>query len=239
MHNGQGLAADGPEESGPGAGVGADASPPNPRSRSRRYAQVMAQINEAAIEVFAREGINGATTQAIADSAGLSKAQLHYYIDTKDALYRQVLHDILVDWIRVFGNVDESLGPRKVLADYIRRKMQFSFEQPLRSRIFAAEMMRGGPVALQLMDGRWRSTWASDTLIRHWIQRGLMAPVDPMAFLFHIWAITQFYAEQAEQVRLMAPGKLDSAEGREWLIDEVTTQIFRMGGMALPSEEPI
>lgn len=216
----------------PEAGVSeADGEATPQRGRSRKYAQVIAQIREAAIEVFAQEGHAGATTQAIADRAGLSKAQLHYYIESKDALYREVLQDILVDWVRVFGDPDESLGPRKVLADYIRRKMQFSFEQPLRSRIFAAELMRGGPVALQLMDGRWRSTWASDTTIRHWIQRGLMAPVDPMAFLFHLWAITQFYADQAEQVKLMQPGKLDSEKGREWLIDEVTTQIFRMAGL--------
>lgn len=217
------------------AGPGPDAVPQ--RGRSRKYAQVMAQIHEAAIEVFAREGPVGATTQAIADRAGLSKAQLHYYIDTKDALYRQVLQDILDDWVNVFGYADEAFGPRKVLADYIRRKMMFSFEQPLRSRVFAAEMMRGGPVVLGLMDGSWRRTWQCDTVIRNWIQHGLMAPVDPMLFLFHIWAITQFYADQAQQVNLLLPGQLDSAEGRERLIEEVCAQIFRAAGLAPLSPE--
>lgn len=208
-----------------------DAQQPQ-RGRARRYAQVMEQIHASAIEIFAAEGAAGATTQAIADGAGLSKAQLHYYIASKDALYREVLQNILDDWVAVFGYDDEAQGPRKVLGDYIRRKMNFSFEEPLRSRIFAAEMMRGGPVALALMGGNsGRRTWQADSVIRNWIQRGLMAPVEPLLFLFHLWAITQFYADQAEQVRLFMPGELDSADGRERLIQEVTLQIFRAAGL--------
>lgn len=212
------------------------AEAPQPqRRRGSQYAQVMQQIYASAIEVFAAEGATGATTQAIADGAGLSKAQLHYYIESKDALYRELIEQILDDWVGVFGYEDEALGPRKVLGDYIRRKMTFSFEQPLRSRIFAAEMMRGGPVALALMDRSGRRTWQADSVIRNWINRGLMASVDPLAFLFHLWAITQFYADQAEQVRLFMPGALDSAQGRERLIHEVTMQIFRAAGLEPPA----
>ena len=66
------------------------------RGRSRKYTQVLAVIYQAAIEVFAADGPQGATTQAIADKAGLSKAQLHYYIESKEALYRQVLQLSLI-----------------------------------------------------------------------------------------------------------------------------------------------
>ncbi|WP_225781477.1 TetR family transcriptional regulator C-terminal domain-containing protein [Xenophilus sp. Marseille-Q4582] len=229
------------EEAAPSSPALAAEAQPSQRGRARKYALVMEQIHAAAIEVFAAEGAAGATTQAIADRAGLSKAQLHYYIDTKDALYREVLQNILDDWVAVFGYEDEAQGPRKVLGDYIRRKMNFSFEEPLRSRIFAAEMMRGGPVALALMGGNsGRRTWQADSVIRHWIQRGLMAPVEPLLFLFHLWAITQFYADQAQQVHLFMPGELDSAEGRERLIQEVTLQIFRAAGLepAVPVRAP-
>lgn len=204
---------------------------PAQRGRARKYAQVMEQIHASAIQVFAREGPAGATTQAIADGAGLSKAQLHYYIDTKDALYRDVIQDILDEWVAVFGFKDEALGPRKVLGDYIRRKMRFSLDEPLRSRIFAAEMMRGGPVALALMDNSQRRTAQAVSVIRSWIQQGLMAAVDPMPFLFHIWAVTQFYADHAEQVHMFMPGQLKSATGREHLIEQVIDQVFRVAGL--------
>lgn len=214
-----------PEEHEPEAAAGG-------RGRSRKYSQTLAQIYQAAIEVFAAEGPSGASTQAIADRAGLSKAQLHYYIDSKEALYRRVLQDIIDDWINVFGFSDAPLDPRKVLGDYIRRKMLFSFEHPLRSRIFAAEMMRGGPVAKGLMDTSTRRTQQATAVIDSWVQRGAIAPVVPVLFLFHLWGMTQFYAEQAEQVRMFHPGALDSAEGRERLIGEVTTQVLRIAGLA-------
>ena len=151
------------------------------RGRARNYTQMLGLIHQAAIEVFAAEGLAGASTQAIADKAGLSKAQLHYYIESKEALYRQVLQDIVNDWIGVFGFSDEALGPRKVLTELIQRRMQFSFDHPLRSRIFTAEMMRGAPAIREMMGASRQRTEQAAAVIRNWAQRGLMDPVDPLA----------------------------------------------------------
>lgn len=199
------------------------------RGRSRKYTQVLAVINMAAIEVFAADGPQGATTQAIADKAGLSKAQLHYYIESKDALYRQVLLDIIDDWIGVFGFADEAFGARNVLSDLIRRKMLFSFDQPLRSRIFAAEMMRGAPVLRPMMELQSkRRTEQAAAVIRNWMDQGQMGPVDPILFLFHLWAVTQFYADHVAQVQLFrADTSLDDVKEREYLIAQVTEFLLR------------
>ncbi|MDM0046194.1 TetR family transcriptional regulator C-terminal domain-containing protein [Variovorax dokdonensis] len=203
------------------------------RGRSRKYAQVLAVINQAAIEVFAADGPQGATTQAIADKAGLSKAQLHYYIGSKDALYRQVLQDIIDDWISVFGFADEAYGARRVLSDLIRRKMIFSFEQPLRSRIFAAEMMRGAPVLRPMMEVQSkRRTEQAAAVITNWTSQGQMGPVDPVLFLFHLWAVTQFYADHAEQVHFFRGGATaDDPKEREYLIAQVTAFLLRGAGV--------
>ena len=56
-----------------------------------------------AMEVLAQEGWTGASTQANAERAGLSKARLNSNIESKEDLYRQVLQDIVDDWINVFG----------------------------------------------------------------------------------------------------------------------------------------
>ena len=201
---------------------------PATRGRSRKYEQTLAQIYQAAVEVFAAEGLSGATTQAIAEHAGLSKPQLHYYIESKEALYRQVLQDILDDWIGVFGFSDEAFGPRKVLGDLVRRKMQFSFEHPLRSRIFTAEMMRGGMVLRPMMDAASkRRTQQAEAVIRHWIARGEMADMDPMLLLFHIWAVTQFYADHAAQVRYFLGARAEDVRAREALVEEVVAFVLR------------
>ena len=201
------------------------------RGRARNYTQMLGLIHQAAIEVFAAEGLAGASTQAIADKAGLSKAQLHYYIESKEALYRQVLQDIVNDWIGVFGFSDEALGPRKVLSELIQRRMQFSFDHPLRSRIFTAEMMRGAPAIREMMGASRQRTEQAAAVIRNWAQRGLMDPVDPLLFLFHLWAATQFYADHAAQVAFFRDASMSNEKGRRYLTENVTDFLLKAAGV--------
>lgn len=203
-----------------------------PRRASRSRALALAAIHRAAVTVFARDGYQGATTQSIADEAGLSKPQLHYYIGGKEELYRDILQGIVDDWIAVFGFADAHLGPRKVLADYVRRKLAYSFEHPERSRIFTAEVMRGGGRLRPLMDQSHRRTEQAQDVIRGWIAAGQMAPVDPLLLLFHIWAVTQHYAEYAEQVRFFHGPDVDTDAGRERVVAEVTAFVLRGAGVA-------
>ena len=209
-----------------------DGEAPATRGRSRKYTQVLALINQAAIEVFASEGLAGASTQAIADKAGLSKAQLHYYIDSKEALYRQVLQGIIDDWIGVFGFSDEAFGPRKVLSDLIHRKMMFSFEHPLRSRIFTAEMMRGAPVINDMMATSKQRTEQAAAVIQNWMNQGLMDKADPMLVLFHIWAVTQFYADHATQAAYFRDtAQQGDDKDRRYLIEQVTEFLLKGAGV--------
>jgi len=204
---------------------------PATRGRARKYTQLLAVIHRAAVEVFASDGLAGASTQAIADKAGLSKAQLHYYIESKEALYRQVLQGIIDDWIGVFGFSDQAFGPRKVLSDLIHRKMVFSFEHPLRSRIFTAEMMRGAPVLKTMMGTSKQRTDQAAAVIQNWINQGLMDPVDPMLFLFHLWAVTQFYADHATQVAFFRNVAESDEKDQRYLIDEVTEFLLKGAGV--------
>jgi TetR/AcrR family transcriptional regulator len=48
-------------------------------------------ILDAAVREFAREGVAGARTDAIAKSAGVNKALLYYYFKDKEAIYQAVL----------------------------------------------------------------------------------------------------------------------------------------------------
>jgi TetR/AcrR family transcriptional regulator len=223
------MAEDLEDASRPVAEAGLAEGPARPPGRIR--ARMLATIDAAAIEVFARDGFHGASTQAIADAAGLSKAQLHYYIGSKEALYQRILQDIVDDWIAVFGFADIRHGPRKVLSDYIRRKMLYSFEHPARSRIFAAEMMRGAPLLRPLMGTSHRRTMQAVAVITAWIDAGQMRPLEPLQLLFHIWALTQHYADYEHQVAFFRGHGLGDTADRERLIAEVTAFVLRGAGV--------
>jgi TetR/AcrR family transcriptional regulator len=203
------------------------------RAPGRVRERTLAAIHAAAVEVFARDGYQGATTQAIADAAGIGKAQLHYYIGSKQALYESILQAIVDDWISVFGFADRELGPHKVLSDYVRRKLLFSFERPERSRIFTAEMMRGAPLLRPLMKTSRVRTNQAVAVLRGWIAAGQMARVDPLLFLFHTWAVTQHYADYEHQVRLFRGAVAADADDREHVIAEATAFILRGAGVSV------
>lgn len=59
-----------------------DETPDTPSTRE--------QILNAASDIFMQKGINGAATQEITDRAGVNKAMLYYYFDSKEKLFVEV-----------------------------------------------------------------------------------------------------------------------------------------------------
>ena len=102
---------------------------------------------EAAEWVFAEQGFAGATTAAIAQRAGLPKANLHYYFPTKETLYRAVIERVLTAWLAAASSFDTSEDPTIALSAYIGAKMDLAREMPLATRIWSAEIMRGAPIS--------------------------------------------------------------------------------------------
>jgi TetR/AcrR family transcriptional regulator len=204
---------------------------PAPRSARQGREQIMASIREAAIAEFSEKGLNGTSTQAIAARAGLTKPQLHYYIDGKEQLYEELLMSVVTDWKGMFdaGSTD----PGKVLGDYIRAKIYLAFDKPEVSRIFTREVLDGGRNLEKYWPDSRRVTRAKVTVINGWIARGLMEPVDAHTLLMAIWAMTQFYADSALQVRqLMKPGSASWTPDRDKLVRELTTLVLRGCGIA-------
>ncbi len=103
-------------------------------------------IRAAAIAEFAENGLRGASTQAIADRAGISKTKLHYYITSKEDLYQEVLDHIIGLWDDLFHGAPDSDDPEAFLRAYIARKLMFSLDYPDVSRVFTSEIMRGAPM---------------------------------------------------------------------------------------------
>jgi len=165
------------------------------------------QANEARIlgageRVFARAGFNGATMAAIADEAGLPKANLHYYFGSKLDLYRAVLARTLHDWLVPLDGLVPEADPREALERYIRAKMAMSAQRPDASRVFANELLHGAAVVGELMRTELRSiVRRKAAVIDGWIAAQRMAPVDSIHLFFTIWATTQTYADFDAQVR--------------------------------------
>ncbi len=158
-------------------------------------------ILRAAEHVFARAGFAGATMAEIALRAGVPKSNLHYYFRTKQALYRAVLAHTLQLWLSETDIIRAELPPQVALEQYIRAKMRLSASHPDASRVFANELLHGAPEIGEILRNALRELVSRKAaVVRHWIDNGQMAPVDPQHLFFTIWAATQTYADFEAQV---------------------------------------
>ena len=177
-----------------------------PRSMSKKDRRLESErmIMVAAEKVFAEAGFGGATMQLIADVAGLPKANLHYYFPTKEALYRRVVQDIFQVWLKAADIFDQASGPVEGIGAYIDAKMEISRRHPAGSKVWASEVMHGAPVIQDYLENTLEQ-WTNGriTVIQSWIDRGLMAPIDPRHLLYMVWATTQHYADFGHQIETL------------------------------------
>jgi TetR/AcrR family transcriptional regulator len=199
---------------------------------SSRAATAREALLAAAESVFARAGFKGATTAAIAEAAGLPKANLHYHFGSKQALYREVLARTLRDWLVPLEALAPEADPRQALERYLRAKMAMSAARPDASRVFANELLHGAPVLGDLMRTDLRAkVRRKAAVIDHWIAAGKMAPVDATHLFFSIWAVTQTYADFDVQVRAVLGRATLTARDHRRATDHVVDLVLRGCGL--------
>ncbi|MDO6586370.1 TetR family transcriptional regulator C-terminal domain-containing protein [Salipiger sp. 1_MG-2023] len=181
------------------------------RKPSRIQLRNRKRIMEAALEVFSQHGYRGATLDQIADAAGMSKPNLIYYFDGKEAIHVALLNRLMEDWLAPLHEMDPGGDPLDEILAYVRRKMEMSREFPSESRLFANEILQGAPrMGPHLERGLKPLFDEKAAVIADWIAEGRLAQIDPRQLLLSIWAITQHYADFDAQIRVLIP---DEAAG--------------------------
>lgn len=169
------------------------------------------RIVAAALDVFSSNGYRGSTVDQIARNAGMSKANVLYYFNTKDDIYTAVLNRTLSVWLDPLEQLDATGDPIEQIWNYARQKLQLSRTAPHASRLFANEILQGATAVrpfLQtglktLVDSRCR-------IIQVWIDEGKIAAVSPLHLLFLIWSSTQHYADFQPQIEALYDGDDDA-----------------------------
>jgi len=201
-----------------------------PRNATRE--ENLGVILHHAEKIFAEFGFKGATMQAIADAAGLPKANLHYYFPTKLALYREVIERIFTIWLEAADSFDTSATPEEALSRYIRKKMEISRAHPCGSKVWANEVIQGAPIIqdyLQTTLNEWTDTRIK--VINRWIAEKKIDPVDPRHLLYMIWATTQHYADFRHQIVTLNSGiPLSDSQWKD-ATDSVTSVILKGIGL--------
>ena len=190
------------------------------------------RILDAAQEVFATYGYHGATIDEVADRAGISKPNLHYYFKRKRDLYLAVLRRTLEIWLVPLRELDRTGDPAEEIGNYIAQKVQLSRRFPAASRVFANEIVQGAPFLKGYLQTNLREVVERKAaVIQHWIDEGKLAPIDPYHLIFLIWAATQHYADFIPQIKaVMNVSRLNQGHFRK--VEQSLSRIILHGVLA-------
>jgi TetR/AcrR family transcriptional regulator len=205
-------------------------------SRARRRGESSREsILRAAIREFAREGVAGARTEAIAAAAGVNKALLYYYFKDKEALYDAVLDHVFSGVLHAVRHaLSQPLPPRERIILYIKAHFDYIAANPPYHRIVNAEFLRAGRDSSRMArvaHQYFRPIFTSlSALLREGAESGDFHSVNPVHFVPSMISVIAFYFTTAPVMKLLtdfdplSPERL--TERRAAVIDFISSALF-------------
>jgi TetR/AcrR family transcriptional regulator len=174
-----------------------------------RPEQSRSAILQAAVREFAREGVAGARTDAIARAAKVNKALLYYYFKDKEALYGAVLDQVFGGLIACVGEVlSRDLPPGEKILAYAGAHFDYVASHPMYPRIVQGEMMGAGRGRTNHLERIVKKYFHPlfgrlTELLKKGQAAGEFRPVDPLHFVPSMIAVIVFYFTSAPVMRVM------------------------------------
>lgn len=172
----------------------------------KKSIQKRQQLLDAALEVFSIYGFSGASLDDIAKGANMHKSNIFYYYENKEALYTEVLTQVLNKWLSPFQVLHAELEPLDAISEYIMKKIELARMSPQASKLFALEIIQGATHISPLLQGPLKKIFKRKVkVITQWQEQGKISPeIDAELLILNIWAITQNYADFAMQMEMVA-----------------------------------
>jgi len=167
-----------------------------------------AAILQAAIREFAREGIAGARTDAIARAAKVNKALLYYYYIDKETLYGAALDHVFQQRLDLLLPVlRENVPPGEKILRYAGALFDYFVQYPAHREMVQREiLMLSRHSHMRRVMKRYFKPLYEGLLktMEEGIAAGVFRPVDPMQFVLSMGAVIVQYFASAPMLRLMS-----------------------------------
>jgi TetR/AcrR family transcriptional regulator len=201
--------------------------------RVERGARARAEIMKAAERIFAANGVEGASTEAIAEAAKVNKALLFYHFKTKDALFRAVAEDALGQFHReCMALLSARASAREVLLHYLDEVFDGLSSQPrlgfLLQRTILSDSKWTEQVARKYFMPRLKKLTA---LIARGINEGEFRQVDPFQTALSLNGLVGISFLTAHAVKKMNGldllGRRSLEQRKDSVLDFVRHGLFR------------
>jgi TetR/AcrR family transcriptional regulator len=174
--------------------------------RHRRAAETRAAILRAAEDLFARAGLDGARTEAIASAAGVNKALLYYYFKSKEDIYLAVLEEHRKAFVAQALEILSQRGPAPaVLLQFVGTYFDFIGAHRHYAKLFQRLMMAQGKDIEKIARRRVLPlSRALAALLRRGIRSGEFRPLDVAHTAVSVVALTVFYFAAAPIIQVVS-----------------------------------
>jgi TetR/AcrR family transcriptional regulator len=178
---------------------------------NRRADLTRKSILRAAIREFSAQGLAGARTDAIAESAKVNKALLYYYFKSKSGLYAAAIEEVSS---AVAERAFAALDPKHSAGERVLRTALSHFDRILTQRDFQSlmqqemvRMRRGESEALPTMvENVFKPLLGKlQEAIHDGIETGELCQVDWLQVVYSVLGANVLYFLSAPMMRLMLP----------------------------------
>jgi TetR/AcrR family transcriptional regulator len=209
-----------------------------PAKRKRNAEATRTVILDAALREFAEQGLAGARMDEIAKGAGVNKALLYYYFESKDQLFIGVIH-------RAFLTIAEALhaalsrlaSPGQRLIAFLDANFEVLAEQPVLARLLGHEVDLLKTISSESIRGLFQQDYLDRivpllaefrTVLAEGVKTGEFRRVDIDAVLPLLIMLVRTAARGMPMVGKFLPGSknMSAARRRTAAIDLIKAAIF-------------
>ncbi|HZX74730.1 MAG TPA: TetR/AcrR family transcriptional regulator [Cyclobacteriaceae bacterium] len=183
-------------------------------------------IKETAKRVFFQKGRLKATTQEIADEAGVNRALIHYYFRSREQMLDMLLDEVIREKkAKMVSILSAPLPFKEKIAQYISYLVDRGISYPYLENFIISEIARS-PEKREIICAR-DSVKSSDLIkkeLHEEIERGGIAPITPEHFMVNLSSLCN-YPLLAKSIFQTVHGMTD-ASYKKFLLDRKQV-IFR------------
>ena len=148
-------------------------------------------IKDTAKRLFFAEGKLHATTQEIADAAGVNRTLVNYYFRSRDALFDQVFNEAQEKIVKIFDEVMESDRPfREKIANLIEVFLKEAINFPYRELFVITQMNRTD--LIDAKRARVQKVNAFLAEIQNEMDKGNIKKMNPRHFCINLFSLMAY-----------------------------------------------
>lgn len=194
-------------------------------------------IKKTAKKVFFQKGFLDATTQEIADAAGVNRALIHYYFRSREQLLDTIIEESVrekKEKVRII--LTSALSFREKIAGYIDMMIDRGVEYPFMENFLISEMARK-PDQMKFLCSidKVKSSDLIKKDLEEEIANGTIAPITPQHFMINLSSMCA-YPIIAKPIFQMVHGMTDT-EYKKFLLDRKQIIYTAVFGEELPKKE--